>query len=112
MGAELLVRGDPDPIVIAPADLAAEVAQCIAMIITTPKGTVPLNRDFGLDWDLVDLPQPRAQALMAVEISRQIAKYEPRAQVISITWADDLVGAADGRLIPLIRFKLREGVAA
>ena len=34
------------------------VLQNIAVILSTPMGTVPLYRDFGLDWSFLDKPTP------------------------------------------------------
>ena len=59
-----------------------EVVQNVRMIITTPKGSVPLDRDFGLDFDVIDRPMPVARALMEVDIVDQVGRYEPRARVL------------------------------
>ena len=40
------------------------VLQNIAVILSTPKGTVPLYREFGLDWKYLDKPMPVAKVLM------------------------------------------------
>lgn len=108
---ELLVAGQIQTVVIAPAVEAEEIAQNVRLIITTPKGSVPLDRDFGLDFDLVDRPSPRAQVLMEVEIVRQVGRYEPRARVVSVTWEQALTEAMEGRLIPVVRIEIKGGVA-
>ena len=36
----------------------ASVLQNIAVILATPKGTVPMYRDFGIEMDYLDLPLP------------------------------------------------------
>lgn len=45
----------------APATLEEEVMQNLAMILSTPKGTAPLFRDFGLSMDFVDKPSVVAE---------------------------------------------------
>ena len=105
---KLVVDSGPQPVVIAPASVAEEVAQNVRMIIATPKGTVPLDRDFGLSFDLIDQPMPRARALMEVEIVRQVAKYEPRASVVSIRWEESETEAMDGRANPVVTIEVRE----
>ena len=40
------------------------VLQNIAVILSTPRGSVPLYRDFGLDWSFLDKPAPVAKVLM------------------------------------------------
>ena len=46
------------------------VLQNIAVILSTPMGTVPLYRDFGLDWSFLDKPTPVAKVLMVAPVSR------------------------------------------
>lgn len=103
---QLVVSGKPRPLVIAPESLAEEVAQNVAVILATPKGSVPLDRDFGLSFAVVDTPAPRAKALMAVEIVRQVGRYEPRARVLAVDWQEAEVDAMDGRLIPLVKIEV------
>lgn len=77
---------------------ADEVIQNIKTIITTPAGTVPFDRDFGIDWSILDLPIREAKAKLTVEYIEKIKKYEPRASVKSISFtAND-----SGQLIPKV----------
>ena len=46
------------------------VLQNIAVILSTPMGTVPLYRDFGLDWSFLDKPTPVAKVLMVARCGR------------------------------------------
>lgn len=100
--ARLLVQGEAAAVDFAPNDLAAEVSQNVRMIMATPKGSVPLDRDFGLDFSLLDQPLPRARALLAAEIVRQVARYEPRARVARVDWAESELEAMDGGLRPIV----------
>jgi phage baseplate assembly protein W len=105
---QLVVNSGPQPVVIAPQTVAEEVAQNVRMIVATPKGSVPLDRDFGLDFNLIDQPMPRAKALMDAEIVRQVAKYEPRASVLSIRWEENEDEAMDGRANPIVTIEVTE----
>jgi phage baseplate assembly protein W len=105
---ELLVTGEPQDVVIAPESVVEEITQNVRMIVTTPKGTLPLDRDFGLNFDLVDKPMPFAKLEMEVEIVRQVGKYEPRARVVQVTWQKAETEAMDGRAIPIIRIDTAE----
>lgn len=49
----------------APTSEAAEILQNIRTIITTTKYSVPLDRDFGINADMLDLPINVAQARAA-----------------------------------------------
>ncbi|KIX14986.1 GPW/gp25 family protein [Dethiosulfatarculus sandiegensis] len=106
--AELLVDSSPRPIEFAPGDLVTDVAQNVRMIITTPKGSVPLDRDFGLDFGLIDQPAPRAKALLGAEIVDQVRKYEPRAKVLAVNWQEIEVEAMGGRLTPIVKIEVQD----
>lgn len=86
----------------SPSSELEEILQNVRTIIGTRKGTVPLDRDFGLDWSFVDKPINVAQALVSAEVAKQVRKHEPRARIISISLVEDLTGASDGKLIPKV----------
>lgn len=79
---------------------AREVLRCLRVLYGTHAGEQGLDRDFGLGCDMTDYPQPGAQALFAAEVVRKTAKYEPRAQVMSVQW---IAGDEDkGRMRPKV----------
>lgn len=67
-------------------DEAADIKRCLALLYSTPKGTMPLAREFGMDKSFVDLPTGTAKSLLAAEIVKQTAAFEPRVTVTGITW--------------------------
>jgi phage baseplate assembly protein W len=77
---------------------ADEVIQNVKTIITTPAGTVPFDRDFGIDWSILDLPIQDAKARLTVEYIEKIKKYEPRASIKSVSF----VVNEQGQLIPKV----------
>lgn len=81
-----------------------EVMQNVRTIITTPKGTQPLDRDFGISTDFVDRPIPRAQAMAEQEIFMALRKYEPRAILKLITWNADPI---NGSIKPDVTVQVR-----
>lgn len=86
-----------------PSSAEAEILQNVRTILTTRKGTVPLDRNFGLSQEFLDRPLPVAQAMLNTDIIDQIRTYEPRAQVISVGFDPDLSVPADGKLVPRVR---------
>jgi hypothetical protein len=66
---------------------AAEIYQNVRTILLTRKGTVPLDRQFGLDVDLLDTATPRTRALLSAAVPAAVATYEPRARVESVEFA-------------------------
>lgn len=66
-----------------------EIVQNVKVIINTRKGSVPLDRDFGVDWAVVDKPNTMSLQKLKQEIIKAIRKYEPRVKVKSITVIPD-----------------------
>ncbi|PWK16056.1 hypothetical protein [Tumebacillus permanentifrigoris] len=83
-----------------------EILQNVYTSITTMRGSVPLDRGFGLDPSLDD-PLPLARARLTTQVIDVVQKYEPRVVVSSVTFAED--GFA-GVLVPTVNVRLREGV--
>jgi Phage baseplate assembly protein W len=96
------VRVAPTEVDFAPADLLTEIYQNVRTIVSTMKYTVPLDRAFGLDPKLIDLPMPFAQAKLTAEIIRTVHKYEQRCRVTRVFYDGDI----DGRLAPTIRIRI------
>lgn len=65
--------------------LRREVERNIKTILSTPKGTCPLYREFGVDISMLDNPSPAAKNMLTVAIIDAIEEWEPRAQVADIT---------------------------
>lgn len=73
---------------------AEEILRCIRNLIMTPVGTVPLDRDFGIDQSILGLPIDAAQSLLAVEIIDKVERYEPRVSVTEV----ELTATIDGKI--------------
>jgi len=99
-----VLGGDPAEVVFG-AEGRERTLQQVRTVLGTRVGTVPLDREFGLSMTFLDQPLPRAQALLTAEIIRQLRRYVPGIEVTSVELVSDPEGAADGRLIPKVRFK-------
>ena len=98
-----LVNANKKPAIdYAPDTVVEEVLQNVRTIITTIKGSIPLDRAFGIDGEVIDLPINVAKAKLTNEIFRAIRIYEPRAVIESITFDGDL----SGRLIPTVEVSI------
>ncbi len=97
-----------DSVNFAPSSVVSEVLQNVRTIISTRRGTVPLDRDFGLTWSYIDKPLPVAQMLFRTEIIAALEEYEPRAQVESITFENNTDGAMDGVMVPTLKLRIVE----
>lgn len=63
----------------------AEIIQNIRTIILTSKFSVPLFREFGIEYPL-DSPYNEASAKLKSDILMAIRKYEPRANISRIAF--------------------------
>lgn len=93
----------------APTNEVREILQNVRTILSTRKGSVPLDRDFGLTSEHIDKPLPVAKMLMRSEVIDTVEKYEPRATIVSIDFYEDTTVAMDGILKPRIVVQIGEG---
>lgn len=100
----LLTANQKPAIDLAPKTTVEEVLQNVRTIITTIKYEIPLDRDFGIDGDVIDMSMQQAQAKLSQEIFRAVRQYEPRAVIESI----DFSGDESGRLIPKLEVSISE----
>ena len=66
------------------------VIQNVRTILTTRKGTQPMDRDFGISFDFLDSPAAFTRAKAEQECFLALRKYEPRAVLKQIRWEADL----------------------
>lgn len=92
----------------SPSTEVIEILQNVRTILSTRKGSVPLNRDFGLSWSYVDMPTPVAQMQMRSEIMDAIEAYEPRAKVVSVEFNSSQTDGIDGCLRPVVTVSIGE----
>lgn len=70
------------------------LAQEIRTALATRKGSVPLDRDFGLSWELIDLPLPESRPAARRGDWRGLERCVPRIKVKSVTFRDGIRPAA------------------
>ncbi len=95
----------PRPLIIGATGLEG-LEQEIRVVLATRKGSVPLDRDFGISWDFVDLPMSEAMPRMIAEMGCQLEKYVPRIRVRDIAFSSD--NAMEGHLQPVVTVEIRE----
>jgi hypothetical protein len=66
----------------------------------TVAGEQALDRDFGINTDIPDVPQEDARALLAAEYVAKTQRYEPRAEVSSVEWIAG--NPKEGNIIPKV----------
>jgi len=68
-----------------------EILRNINIIFTTPKGSVPLDRDFGIDFSILDNNLEKSKALLTIEYIEKTSRYEPRAKVLEVQFENDAI---------------------
>lgn len=91
---------------LAPETEEEEVVQNVAMILATPKFSVPLDRGLGLSQRFVDKPLPAAQTMAIAEIIEAVQTYEPRATVENVYFKQ---GETPGKMIPYVEVSINGG---
>ena len=76
-----------------------EIIRNVQTLLTTPVGTCPLYRDFGLDVSALDYPLDIAQNLIAVAAIEAIEKWEPRVTVKDLTFQPDTSGQLKAKVV-------------
>lgn len=80
------ITADMEEISFTPSTVAEEIIQNVRTLLTTRKGSVPMDRALGISADIVDLPIGAAQAKLSAEIVGAVNQYEPRALVQQILY--------------------------
>jgi|SRR5690606_41512476 len=85
----------------------AEILQNVAFILSTPAFSCPLDRGFAWEPE-VDMPMmPAEQARLIARITDAIQTYEPRAEVVSVTFRNDPL---QGIMQPVVRVRINAEV--
>jgi phage baseplate assembly protein W len=86
-----------------------EIAQNVRTILTTVKGEVFLDRNFGLNANLIDTPTLVGIAQYRKNIIEEVERLEPRVKVTSVEFVDGKQ-AMNGTLNAIVRYKIKPGI--
>lgn len=79
--------------------LEREIIRNVHTILTTPVGTCPLYRDFGIDVTSLDRPLDVAKNLYAVAVMEAVERYEPRVRVTEVSFATNENGKMQAKVV-------------
>lgn len=91
-------------------DRVKEILRNVAVILATPKGSVPMYRSFGLDMSFLDKPMNIAKNLAVIPVREAIEEWEPRAVYKDIELYPDL--SNPGKLAFTVQIEIKEDDAA
>ena len=95
----------PGKINLAPESTVEEVLQNVAMIISTPRFSVPLDRGLGLAQRFLDKPIQVGQTILVSEVLEAVERDEPRAKIENVTFE---LGDTPGALIPVVEVSIND----
>lgn len=101
-----ITAGDLSSLQLNETDTVKSVTQNVAIILATRQGTCPGYRGFGLPQRFLDKPMPVAKPMMYSEIKEAIEEYEPRAEIVNISFSEDK--NVPGRLIPTVEVEIKQ----
>lgn len=99
-------EADLKTIRLSDQDTVSSVIHNVALILATPKGTVPMYRDFGLDREFLDMPMPAAELRMIAPVREAVEQWEPRATVKDVRFTRSSDGS--GRLLASVEIEINE----
>lgn len=77
-----------------------EILRNLQVLYGTQTGEQALDREFGIDTEIMDYPQETAMAMLAAEYVRKTERYEPRAKVQRVDFKEGK--GKDGNMIPKV----------
>lgn len=84
-----LTLAELDNINLSPANEIEEVLQNVQTVLSTMRGTAPLDRDFGINPDFLDDPMNIAKTKLIQAIIEAVSEQEPRASVKEVIFDGD-----------------------
>lgn len=103
----IVIRGNEDFVLDpAPPNIEAEIEQNVRVLLATHQYEIPLARQMGLNTDYYGKPLPVAETLLYQSISDAIEEYEPRAEIVSISFEFD---NTNGVTIPIVEVETADG---
>ncbi|WP_295759213.1 GPW/gp25 family protein [uncultured Oscillibacter sp.] len=91
-------------------DRVKEILRNVAVILATPKGSVPMYRSFGLDMSFLDKPMNLAKNMAVIPVREAIEEWEPRAEYKDINLFFD--PSNPGKLAFTVQIEIKAGDSA
>lgn len=72
--------------IVASEDITESEIEDLKTLYTTPEGTIPMERDKGIDISFLSMPIEVAQNMYSVEVIKKTRLYSDNIEVSSITF--------------------------
>lgn len=77
-----------------------DIIKNLSFLFGTRTDTYPINRDFGIDSDILDQPLAVAETMLTVEYHAKVEQFEPRVEILDVTFS---VNPDNGAVTPHIK---------
>lgn len=91
---------------ITDANEAESIGRCLKNLYSTPAGSIPCDRDFGLSWAGLDTIPQDMEALYGLELMEKTDKYEPRVKAVGF----DFIYREDGTVEVVVEIEPKGGI--
>lgn len=100
------ISGERIGVEIKPATEYEEIIQNVRTILMTERGSVPLDRDFGIERKVMDVPLNVARARLSAAVVKAVNEGEPRVRVRKVYFEQANYDTIDGILKPCVEVEL------
>ncbi len=102
------ITANSNNITLTPKNYVEEIIQNVNVIVTTVMGNVPLDRKFGINGKIIDDSSIQGKSRLAISILESIQDFEPRIEVISIDFEENIEKVGEGILTPKLEVKIKD----
>ncbi len=67
-------------------DKLADLDRQLALLLSTQAGTMPLDREFGIQMNFVDKPPEVVKSLYTAEVTKKVPQFIPWVRVYETAW--------------------------
>jgi hypothetical protein len=67
-------------------DALKELDRQLTLLLSTQAGTMPLDREFGIQQNYVDKPPEVVKSLYTAEVTKKVTQFIPWVRVYEVTW--------------------------
>ncbi|MEG2419973.1 MAG: hypothetical protein RSB55_00380 [Oscillospiraceae bacterium] len=80
-------------------DAMAELDRSLSLLLSTRAGTMPLDREFGINMDFLDMPPETAKSLYTAEVAQKVAQFLPTVRVQEVQWSSGDAGQIKSKVV-------------
>lgn len=86
---------------------AEDILQNVRTLLSLKSGSVCLNREMGVDPDIISMPMDEAETAFVVCVAQQLEQFEPRVELHPEKQIEFIEDIGNGKITPIIHLQLR-----